>query len=61
LLVIAVAYTSHVSVIALVIALVLYALLLALRWWPFARGPLESDGFAWPQRDGLRWLRLVVG
>jgi Na+/H+ antiporter NhaA len=40
LLVVAIAYTTHVSVVALAVAIGLYALLLALRWVPVARGPL---------------------
>jgi Na+/H+ antiporter NhaA/protein-disulfide isomerase len=40
LLVIAVAYTHHVSVVALVVAVGLFGLLLALRWAPTARRPL---------------------
>ncbi len=40
LLVVAIAYTTHVSVVALAVAVGLYALLLALRWMPVARGPL---------------------
>jgi Na+/H+ antiporter NhaA len=40
LVVVAVAYTSHVSVMALAVAVGLFVLLLALRWMPVARGPL---------------------
>jgi Na+/H+ antiporter NhaA len=40
LVVVAVAYTSHVSIIALSVAVGLFLLLLALRWMPIARGPL---------------------
>ncbi len=40
LLVVAIAYTTHVSVVALAVAVGLYTLLLALRWVPVARGPL---------------------
>ncbi len=40
LLVIAVVYTHHVSVVALVVAICLFAALLALRWVPTRRGPL---------------------
>ncbi len=40
LLVVAIAYTTHISVVALAVAVGLYLLLLGLRWVPFARGPL---------------------
>jgi Na+/H+ antiporter NhaA len=40
LVVVAVAYTNHVSVVALVVAIGLFGLLLALRWVPVGRGPL---------------------
>ncbi len=40
LIVVALAYTKHVSVVALVVAICLYLLMLALRWVPVARGTL---------------------
>jgi Na+/H+ antiporter NhaA len=40
LVVVAVAYTNHVSVVALVVAVGLFGLLLTLRWVPVARGAL---------------------
>jgi Na+/H+ antiporter NhaA len=40
LVVVAVAYTKHVSVVALIVAVCLFLLLLALRWLPVARGTL---------------------
>src|ERR1700728_1358403 len=40
LVVVAIAYTNHVSVVALVVAVGLFGLLIALRWVPVARGAL---------------------
>ncbi len=40
LLVVAIAYTAHVSIVALLVAVVLFGLLLALRWMPVARRTL---------------------
>ncbi len=41
LIVIAVAYTTHVSIVALAMAVALFAILIALRYTPFGRAPLS--------------------
>jgi Na+/H+ antiporter NhaA len=42
LVVIAIAYTTHVSVVALAVAVALFGVLIALRYAPFGRGPLST-------------------